>query len=212
MSYTIPLNDQVVRDSTIYQFEQTIANFYGAPYAIAVDSCTHAMELCMRYEKYDSVKVPTHTYLSVPLIMKKISDVKWRWEDLEWKEYYYITGTKIIDAAVYWKKDSYIPNTYFCLSFQQRKHLPLGRGGMILTDDPTAHYYLKKMSCDGRDFYRPWRDQDIDVMGYHYYMTPEKASEGLEKFQTAVNKPVRDWSYKDYPYLPDMSVFKHDQV
>ena len=211
MSYTIPLNDQVVRDSTIYQFEQTIANFYGAPYAIAVDSCTHAMELCMRYEKYDSVKVPTHTYLSVPLIMKKISDVKWRWEDLEWKEYYYITGTKIIDAAVYWKKDSYIPNTYFCLSFQQRKHLPLGRGGMILTDDPTAHYYLKKMSCDGRDFYRPWRDQDIDVMGYHYYMTPEKASEGLEKFQTAVNKPTREWSHKDYPYLPGLSVFKYDK-
>ena len=211
MSYTIPLNDQVVRDSTIYQFEQTIANFYGAPYGIAVDSCTHAMELCMRYEKYDSVKVPTHTYLSVPLIMKKISDVKWRWEDLEWKEYYYITGTNIIDAAVYWKKDSYIPNTYFCLSFQQRKHLPLGRGGMILTDDPTAHYYLKKMSCDGRDFYRPWRDQDIDVMGYHYYMTPEKASEGLEKFQTAVNKPTREWSYKDYPYLPGLSVFKYDK-
>ena len=211
MSYTIPLNDQVVRDSTIYQFEQTIANFYGAPYAIAVDSCTHAMELCMRYEKYDSVKVPTHTYLSVPLIMKKISDVKWRWEDLEWKEYYYITGTKIIDAAVYCKKDSYIPNTYFCLSFQQRKHLPLGRGGMILTDDPTAHYYLKKMSCDGRDFYRPWRDQDIDVMGYHYYMTPEKASEGLEKFQTAVNKPTKQWSYLDYPYLPGLSVFKYDK-
>ena len=49
MSYTIPLNDQVERDSTVYQFEQTIANFYGAPYAIAVDSCTHAIELCMRY-------------------------------------------------------------------------------------------------------------------------------------------------------------------
>ena len=51
----------------------------------------------MRYEKYDTVKVPTHTYLSVPLIMKKIGGIKWRWEDLEWKEYYYITGTNIID-------------------------------------------------------------------------------------------------------------------
>ena len=211
MTYTIPLTNQVVRDSTIHQFEQTIANFYGATYGIAVDSCTHAMELCMRYEKYDTVKVPTHTYLSVPLIMKKIGGIKWRWEDLEWKEYYYITGTNIIDAAVHWKRDSYIADTYFCLSFQQRKHLPLGRGGMILTDDPTAHYYLKKMSCDGRDFYRPWRDQDIDVMGYHYYMTPEKASEGLEKFQTAVNKPTKQWSYLDYPYLPGLSVFKYDK-
>ena len=41
MSYTIPLNDQVERDSTVYQFEQTIANFYGAPYAIAVLSLIH---------------------------------------------------------------------------------------------------------------------------------------------------------------------------
>lgn len=212
MTYTMPLTDQVVRDSTIHQFEQTIANFYGSTYGIAVDSCTHAMELCMRYEKYDFVEIPTNTYISVPLIMKKIGLKQWRWQVNEWEKYYYIGSTNIVDAAVLWEKNSYIPGTYFCLSFQQRKHLPLGRGGMILTDDPTAYYVLKRMSCDGRDFYRPWRDQDIDIMGYHYYMTPEKASEGLEKFQTAVNKPVRDWSYKDYPYLPDMSVFKHDKV
>ena len=197
MTYTMPLTDQVVRDSTIHQFEQTIANFYGSTYGIAVDSCTHAMELCMRYEKYDFVEIPTNTYISVPLIMKKIGLKQWRWQVNEWEKYYYIGSTNIVDAAVLWEKNSYIPGTYFCLSFQQRKHLPLGRGGMILTDDPTAYYVLKRMSCDGRDFYRPWRDQDIDIMGYHYYMTPEKASEGLEKFQTAVNKPVRDWSYKD---------------
>jgi len=212
MSYTIPQNDQVERDSTVYQFEQTIANFYGAPYAIAVDSCTHAIELCMRYERFDRAVVPTHTYLSVPLIMKKIGGIEWKWDDSTWSNFYYIKETNIIDAAVYWKKDSYIPNTYFCLSFQQRKHLSLGRGGMILTDNPTAHSYLKKMSCDGRDFYRPWRDQDIDVMGYHYYMTPEKASEGLEKFQTAVNAPTLKWCSLDYPYLPSLTVFKHDKV
>ena len=212
MTYTMPLTDQVVRDSTIHQFEQTIANFYGSTYGIAVDSCTHAMELCMRYEKYDFVEIPTNTYISVPLIMKKIGLKQWRWQVNEWEKYYYIGSTNIVDAAVLWEKNSYIPGTYFCLSFQQRKHLPLGRGGMILTDDPTAYYVLKRMSCDGRDFYRPWRDQDIDIMGYHYYMTPEKASEGLEKFQTAVNTPVKDWSYKDYPYLPDMSVFKNDKV
>lgn len=212
MSYTIPQNDQVERDSAVYQFEQTIANFYGAPYAIAVDSCTHAIELCMRYERFDRAVVPTHTYLSVPLIMKKIGGIEWKWDDSTWSDFYYIKETNIIDAAVYWKKDSYIPNTYFCLSFQQRKHLPLGRGGMILTDNPTAYYTLKRMSCDGRDFYRPWRDQDIDVMGYHYYMTPEKASEGLEKFQTAVNTPTMKWCSLDYPYLPSLTVFKHDKV
>ena len=49
-------------------------------------------------------------------------------------------------------------------------------------------------------------------MGYHYYMTPEKASEGIDRFHEVVNKPVKHWTYQDYPYLPDMSVFKHDKV
>jgi len=62
------------------------------------------------------------------------------------------------------------------------------------------------------EIFRPWRDQDIDIMGYHYYMTPEKASEGIDRFHEVVNKPVRHWTYQDYPYLPDMSVFKHDKV
>ena len=34
---------------TVEQFERTIADFYGAPYAVAVDCCTHGIELCLRY-------------------------------------------------------------------------------------------------------------------------------------------------------------------
>ena len=32
----------------------------------------------------------------------------------------------------------YVPGTFACLSFDIRKHLGIGRGGMILTDDPWA--------------------------------------------------------------------------
>ena len=208
MTYTIQQTNQVVRDSTIHQFEQTIANFYGATYGIAVDSCTHAMELCMRFEKYDFVEVPTNTYISVPLIMKKIGIRQWRWEDNQWEKYYYIGSTNIVDAAVCFEKNSYIPGTYFCLSFLQRKHLPLGRGGMILTDNPTAYYVLKRMSCDGRDFYRPWRDQDIDIMGYHYYMTPEVAEMGMKKLPDAIKTKPRQWIVSDWPDLTQMEIFK----
>ena len=35
----------------IKKFENGIAEFYGAPYAVGVDSCTHAIELCLRYIK-----------------------------------------------------------------------------------------------------------------------------------------------------------------
>lgn len=41
-------------------------------------------------------------------------------------------------------KNSYIPNTYMCLSFQFQKHLSLGRGGMILLDNKEDAIILKK--------------------------------------------------------------------
>ncbi len=45
-------------------FEKQIAAFFNAPYAIAVDGCTHAIELCLRYTGTDKITVPKHTYLT----------------------------------------------------------------------------------------------------------------------------------------------------
>ena len=53
----------------VEQFEQRIAEFYGAPYAVAVDCCTHAVELCLRYKKIQKTSVPKHTYLSIPMTL-----------------------------------------------------------------------------------------------------------------------------------------------
>ena len=121
---------------------------------------------------------------------------------------YYLGGTNIIDAAVLWKENSYIPNSLMCLSFQYQKHLSLGRGGMILTDDEEAKDELKKMSYDGRLPDIPWRDQNISSMGYHYYMTPETASLGLEKLPKAIETKPRDWELEDWPDLRDMELYK----
>ena len=33
----------------VSEFESQIAEFFGAPYAVATDSCTHALELCLRH-------------------------------------------------------------------------------------------------------------------------------------------------------------------
>jgi len=94
-----------------------------------------------------------------------------------------------------------------CLSFQYRKHLNLGRGGMILTDDSEAAIQLKKMSYDGRVPDTLWAEQDIDTLGYHYYMTPETAQLGLNKLRQATETEPKQWSYKDYPDISTMKVF-----
>lgn len=194
-------------NETIDKFEKLIANYYNAPYAVAVDCCTHAIELCLRLENdLTLTNCPKHTYLSIPMTFNKLG-ISWQWTDEEWKDYYHIGNTNIIDAAVYWERNGYIPGTKMCLSFQFRKHLNLGRGGMILLDNEEEAVLLRKMRYDGRLDNMLWAEQNIDTMGYHYYMTPETAQTGIYKFAAAeVNEPKK-WSYLDYPDLSKMKVF-----
>jgi dTDP-4-amino-4,6-dideoxygalactose transaminase len=191
----------------VEEFEKEISKFYNSPYAVATDCCTHALELCLRYEGYNDITIPTHTYISVPFTAEKLN-LKWKFESQQWEDFYYLGNTNIIDAAVYWKQNGYIQNTYMCLSFQHKKHLNLGRGGAILLQNERDYDALKKMSYDGRDLSRPWAEQDIDTIGYHYYMTPEIAKIGIELLNDRKKIPSKKWNYKDYPNLKEMSVFK----
>lgn len=193
--------------NTVTEFENKVANFFGAKFAIAVDSCTHGVELCLRYTKTETIACPKRTYLSIPFLSYKLG-IKLEWKDQNWLDYYYLTPN-IIDAAVLWKANSYIPDTFMSLSFQYQKHLSLGRGGMILTDNEEAATELKKMSYDGRLPNIPWRDQNIRTVGYHYYMTPETAQLGLDKLDKAIETTPRQWVVTDWPDLTQMTVFKN---
>ena len=200
---------------SVTDFENKIAEYFGSPYAISVDCCTHGIELCLRLSNSGRMTVPTRTYLSIPFLADKL-DIKLHWKDEEWKDYYYINtdvhwkrNYQIIDAAVLWKKNSYMSRTFMCLSFQFQKHLSLGRGGMILTDDKEARDELKKMTYDGRLPNIPWREQNIKSMGYHYYMTPETAINGMKKLPDAIKNKPKQWLISDYPDLRNMEIFKN---
>jgi dTDP-4-amino-4,6-dideoxygalactose transaminase len=194
----------------VNEFEKKIATFFGAKYAVAVDSCTHGIELCLRYTKENKISVPKRTYLSIPFLAEKLN-IERVWRDEEWQDYYTLNygDKKIIDAAVLWKENSYIPNTFMCISFQYQKHLSLGRGGVILLDNEEDYNNLKKMSYDGRLPNVPWRDQDIDYVGFHYYMTPETAKLGLEKLDDAINTTPKKWVVTDWVDLTQMKIFKN---
>jgi dTDP-4-amino-4,6-dideoxygalactose transaminase len=187
----------------VTKFEDAIADFFGARYAVATDCCTHALELCLRYFEVKHTSCPNRTYLSVPMTFKKLN-ISWDWQDIPWQDYYCLSKTRIIDAAVLWRKNSYIPDTFMCISFQNKKHLSLGRGGMILLNDKDAHNNLTKMSYDGRVRGESWTKLHINSIGYHYYMTPETAQLGLDKLPTAIDTSPRIWNYLDYPDLTQM--------
>jgi dTDP-4-amino-4,6-dideoxygalactose transaminase len=189
----------------VTEFENRIANFFGAPYAVSTDCCTHAVELCLRYNKSNNISIPTHTYLSIPMTAEKLN-LNWNWNNEPWADYYYLDST-VVDAAVLWKRNSYIPNTLMCVSFQFKKHLSLGRGGVILLDDKQAYADLIKLGYDGRERGISWPEQDVKINGFHYYMTPETAQLGIDKLDHAISTTPKYWTWKDYPNLKDMSVF-----
>lgn len=192
--------------NVVTEFENKVAEFFEAPYAVAVDSCTHGVELALRYTKAASIVSPHRTYLSIPFLAEKLG-LERTWQDIEWTDYYYVTPN-VIDAAVLWKPGSYVKNTFMGISFQFQKHLSLGRGGILLMDNEEAAIQIKKMSYDGRLPNIPWRDQDIDTLGYHYYMTPEIAQLGLDKLPKAIETAPRQWVVTDWPDLTQMKIFK----
>jgi dTDP-4-amino-4,6-dideoxygalactose transaminase len=191
---------------SVLKFESKIAKFFGAPYAVAVDCCTHGVELSIRLTNPLVVSCPKNTYLSIPMLFNKLA-YGYNFTDEKWREYYYITS-KVIDAAVLWRQDSYVSNTLMSISFQHKKHLKLGRGGMILCSTLEEYLALKSMSYDGRDLsIVPWTKENITTIGYHYYMTLETAQLGLEKLPIAIQTLAALGSYVDYPNISAMSVF-----
>lgn len=186
-------------------FEKQIAEFFGSPYAVATDCCTHAIELCLRLLKPNFIEIPTQTYVSIPMTAIKTNQ-NWQWKKEKWKNFYYLSEN-VIDAAVLWERNGYIKNTYMCISFQKAKHLSLGRGGMILTDNLENANKLRSMSYDGRLRHQRWIHQNIDTLGYHYYMTPEVAQKGLDLLPDAIKNIPTIWSYKNYPDISKFKVF-----
>jgi dTDP-4-amino-4,6-dideoxygalactose transaminase len=193
----------------LQEFEVKIAQFFGAPYAVAVDCCTHGLEMCIKATTPEQIICPKHTYISVPFMLEKIT-AKYTLTKIDWTGFYYLTS-RVVDAATLWSRNSYIPNTTMCISFHIKKHINIGRGGMILLDDLNLYKKLQKMRYDGRSIYEGvmYNDDDITELGYHYYMTPETAAEGIEIFEQKKEVTPKIISYKDYSDITQFSYFKN---
>ena len=194
---------------TVADFERCIAVFFGAKHAVATDCCTHAMELVLRdLDWHRHITLPAHTYMSVPMMLDKLH-IPYRLSTQHWRETYDIVPGYLLDAATLWRAGSYVPGTVMCLSFQFRKHLSLGRGGMILLNDTDQAQRLRRMCHDGRSPELTQWQQDITQLGYHYYMTPETAAMGLLLFEQRRDAAYRAWSWQDYRDLRELSYFRH---
>lgn len=193
--------------NVVRMFEEEIARYTGSPYAVSVDSCTNATFLCCKYLNVKEVIMPKRTYLSIPMsVIHAGGTVKFR--DIEWSGIYRLDPYPIYDSAKRLTSNMYIEGSYMCLSFHIKKLLGIGKGGMILTDNEDAVEWFKRARYEGRSekFYK---NDDIDMLGWNMYMTPQQASHGLSLLQ---NYPehVKDMGEENgYRDLTEFSVFKN---
>lgn len=192
----------------ILKFEQALAEFTGAPYTIMTDCCTHAIELCLRYDQVRALKMTPFTYLSIPMTMHKLGiHYVYQDEDVQtWIGEYLFQYTRIWDSARRLEKNMYLPGQMQCVSFGHTKPLQIGRGGAILLDSKKAYDTLICMRYDGRDLnISPWEKQQTFQVGYHYRPTPEEAEQGLAGLHTLKAKqptPV----FVQYPDLRTITI------
>jgi dTDP-4-amino-4,6-dideoxygalactose transaminase len=189
----------------VEQFELRVAEYVGAPYVVAVDTCTAGLFLCFKYASIlpRNVMLPRQTYLGVACAAVH-AGCKLLWSKERWEGFYSIgniSGHLIVDSACKFHRGCF---NYFyhpdraklaCYSFQYRKHLKIGRGGAVATDDPAAADWLRKARFCGRAEH----GGEPAFVGWHTYMEPERAARGLVLMDSLPDR--NDDLAFDYPDL-----------
>lgn len=192
----------------VAEFEERIAEWAGSKYAVAVESGTAALFLSLQYCKKKGilswVEIPRFTYPGVPCSIIHAGG-KVRFTNEKWEGVYELKPYGIIDGALRFKKGMYKGGLH-CLSFHVKKHLPIGRGGMILTDDKDAYEWFKKARFDGRNPV-PLQEDNFTMLGWNMYLQPADAARGIQLFEVMRDKDIPDLKVEDQKY-PDLSKFK----
>lgn len=218
---------QVTKD-----FEAALCEYTGAPYAVAVNSCTMALTLALAWElnwhpytlrtrggldhpqavedrlERPPVYVPKRTYVSVPQAVIHAGGIP-VFEDYNWEGSYMLRPTAVVDSARDFTSGMYFSaaSTFLCVSFHASKTLGLEQGGAILHDNPEADAWFRRARFDGRsEGVAPKDDKDI-IIGWHCYMNPSTAAQGILKLHSLPrhNAPLPN---DEYPDLSQLECFK----
>lgn len=198
----------------VYEFEEAAAEFVGARYAVATTSCTMGIFLALQYLKHNGelgeyVECPAHTYVGVPMSIIH-SGCKLLFDDALWEgqSFYRLRGTPVIDAARIFERGMYIADSLMVTSHHWNKPLGLSQGGIIFTDDSRAQAWLRRARFDGRTPGVPlYLDRNL-MIGWHAYMSPEVAAQGLQKLMFIGDGCRHPVEGGHYPSMFDFDCFK----
>ena len=194
----------------VQMFEEEVSLYTGAPFAISVDSCTNALFLCCKYLNVDEVTIPSKTYLSVPMsIINAGGNIVFDKtpKTNHWVGIYQLKPYPIYDSAKRFTSNMYIEGSLMCLSFHIKKNLGIGKGGMILTDNPNAAEWFKKARYEGRNEVY-YKEDNINSIGWNMYMTPQEAAQGLALMQNYPEHKTDLDEINGYRDLTEFDIFK----
>ena len=199
------------------EFESRLADYTGARFAVTLDNMSNGLFLALYYEHNvmnrteKVITIPNRTYPSVPCEIihagLKVNFRKVKGKTI--KGAYELEGSNVWDSALTFTADMYKPNTHMCVSFTgPYKHFKLSKGGAILTDDQNAYRWFKRARYSGRRECSYFED-NLDMLGWNFYMMPELAARGLLLMEQFYNRDGTKKHNQDLelPY-PDLSKFE----
>lgn len=213
-------------------FERALCQYTGAPYAVAVNSCTMALTLAVawhlrdvaadRREQYarddpypgyvrpiETITIPSRTYVSVPMAI--IHAGGWPvFRDYAWSGSYQLEPLPVWDCARLFTSgmcNMYGTGSFQCVSFHASKTLGIEQGGAILHDNAEADAWFRRARFDGRAEGVAPKDDDGIILGWHCYMNPSTAAQGLLKLHSLPlhNDPLPNDEYAD---LSKLEIFR----
>jgi dTDP-4-amino-4,6-dideoxygalactose transaminase len=202
------------------EFEQALANYTGARFAVTLDNMSNGLFLALYYEHNiknrtsSTIKIPCRTYPSVPCEIIH-AGLKVEFEKVEGKTIkgaYQLKGSNVWDSALRFTADMYIPNSHMCISFTgPYKHFKLSKGGAILTDDYDAYCWFKRARYSGRREIS-YHEDNLDMLGWNFYMMPELAARGLllmgQFYEIGGKKKHNNDLELPYPDLSKFEIYK----
>lgn len=220
---------QVVND-----FEKAIAFYTGAPRCVAVSSCTAALLLATAYHLRGlplrdrpwvgrpAIEIPKRTYVSVPMSIIHAGG-RPTFRDDSWQGAYRMNPLPIWDSARRFRRHMYdyasawdpsdksnapiLKLEMVCVSFHWSKILGIQQGGAILHASHEADIWLRRARFDGRTEGVAPKDDSFTFAGWHCYMSPEIAAEGLVRLHFLPDYNP-DLPNDDYPDLSTMEIFR----
>lgn len=221
----------------VQALERAVADYTGAPYVVAVNSCTMALLLAVKWN-LDRGMVVFGKQKTSNEIGDYVMDEKRRgfihprseieipartyisvpmsiihagarpaFRDETWSGAYCLQPLPVFDCARRFTSGMYRIGEFQCVSFHQSKILGDSQGGAILHGNPEADVWLRKARFDGRTEGVAPARDTFTTIGWHCYLSPDVAARLLWKL-TRLPAKNADLLNDPYPDLSQMEIFK----